>query len=361
MDFVCGLPFPQSLSPGRAVRQIWHSKCFSSEWVPRYSKLAGVNSDSTRRYINTIVAAHPVTTRLAQSRAKNVVCGRHEIVWTKVFSSQGDFMDRRNFLSGSLAASVLSLATTGNLSAQVSPTADQSAPEYMDLRRYHLASGPGVKLTTAFFADALIPALNRLGIGPVGAFSVYFGPDSPSYYLLMPSSKLETLVTADLELAKDDVFMKAAAPFWDAPAATPPYIRIESSLLRAFPGYPKVTPPASAATKGKRIYQLRQYQSPTNMDHVRKVEMFHNGEFGFFAKAGATGVFYADTLVGPNLPNLTYMLSFPDMPSLEADWEKFSADPDWKKLSADSRFNLDPPTVSSITSLVLRPLACSQV
>jgi hypothetical protein len=270
-------------------------------------------------------------------------------------------MDRRNFLSSSLAASALSLATAGDLLAQAGSPVDQSAPEYMDLRRYHLASGPGVKLTTAFFADAYIPALNRLGIEPVGAFSVYFGPDTPSYYLLMPSSKLETLVTADLELAKDDVFMKAAAPFWDAPAATPPYIRIESSLLRAFPGYPKVTPPAAAATKGKRIYQLRQYQSPTNMDHVRKVEMFHNGEFGFFAKAGATGVFYADTLVGPNLPNLTYMLSFPDMASLEADWEKFSADPDWKKLSADSRFNLDPPTVSNITSLVLRPLACSQV
>ena len=270
-------------------------------------------------------------------------------------------MDRRNFLSGSLAASALSLATAGDLAAQVGSTADQTAPEYMDLRRYHLASGPGVKLTTAFFADAFIPALNRLGIGPVGAFSVYFGPDTPSYYLLMPSAKLETLVTADLALAKDDVFMKAAAPFWDAPAAMPPYIRIESSLLRAFPGYPKVTPPASAATKGKRIYHLRQYLSPTNMDHVRKVEMFNNGEFSIFAKAGATGVFYADTLVGPNLPNLTYLLSFPDMPSLEADWEKFLADPDWKRLSADSRFNLDPPTVSNITSLVLRPLACSQV
>ena len=269
-------------------------------------------------------------------------------------------MNRRNFLSSTLAASALSLAA-GDLLAQAGSTPDKSAPEYMNLRRYHLANGPSVKLTNGFFADALIPALNRLGIEPVGAFSVYFGPDSPSYYLLMPSSKLETLVTADLELAKDDVFMKAAAPFWDAPAATPPYIRIESSLLRAFPGYPKVTPPASVATKGKRIYHLRQYQSPTNMDHVRKVEMFHNGEFGIFAKAGATGVFYADTLVGPNLPNLTYLLSFPDMTSLEADWEKFSADPDWKKLSADSRFNLDPPTVSNVTSLVLHPLGCSQV
>src|ERR1700746_2961495 len=148
-------------------------------------------------------------------------------------------MDRRTFLSNSLAASALTFVTAGDLLAQAGSTADRSTPEYMVLRRYHLASGPGVKLTNEFFADALIPALNRLGIGPVGAFSVYFGPDSPSYYLLMPSSKLETLVTADLELAKDDVFMEAAAPFWDAPAATPPYIRIESSLLRAFSGYPK--------------------------------------------------------------------------------------------------------------------------
>jgi hypothetical protein len=268
-------------------------------------------------------------------------------------------MDRRNFLSGSLAVSALSLATAGDLAAQAGAAAD--APQYMDLRRYHLASGPGVELTNDFFADALIPGLNRLGIEPVGAFSVYFGPDSPSYYLLMPSAKLETLVNADLLLAKDEVFMKAAAPFWDAPAAMPPYIRIESSLLKAFPGYPRVTPPASAATKGKRIYHLRQYQSPTNMDHIVKVDMFHHGEFDIFAKAGATGVFYADTLVGPNLPNLTYMLSFPDMTALEADWEKFGADPDWKKLSADPKFNLNPPTVSNVTSLVLRPLACSQV
>lgn len=270
-------------------------------------------------------------------------------------------MRRRNFLSSSFAASVLSLSGAGDGIAQSPAPSAQAAPEYYDLRRYQLTSGPGVKLTDNYFSNALIPALNRIGIGPVGAFSVYFGPETPAYYLLMPSSKLETLVTADLQVAKDEIFMKAAAPFWDAPAGSPPYIRIESSLLRAFEGYPKITPPASAATKGKRIYQLRQYQSPTNMDHVRKVEMFNSGEFAIFTKAGAAGVFYADTLVGPKLPNLTYMLSFPDMAALEADWTKFSADPDWKKLSADPRFNLDPPIISNITSLVLRPLPYSQV
>jgi hypothetical protein len=46
--------------------------------------------------------------------------------------------------------------------------------------------------------------------------------------------------------------------------------------------------------------------------------MFRHGEFGIFAKAGAAGVFYADALIGPRLPSLTYMLSFPDVAALEA-------------------------------------------
>jgi hypothetical protein len=270
-------------------------------------------------------------------------------------------MDRRNFLSASLTASALSMAGAATASAQTSAGSPNAPAEYYDLRRYQLISGPGMKLTDNYIAGALIPALNRLGIGPVGAFSVYFGPDTPAYYLLLPSTKLETLVTADLELAKDPVFMKAAAPFWDAPGGEPPYSKIESTLLRAFEGYPKLFVPASAAKKEKRIYHLRQYMSPTNMDHVRKVEMFHHGEFGIFARSGAAGVFYADALIGPRLPSLTYMLSFPDVAALEAGWDKFLSDPDWKKLAGDPHFKLDPPTVSNVTSIVLNPLACSQV
>ena len=68
-------------------------------------------------------------------------------------------MDRRNFLSTSLPASALSLASLAAAAPQ-SPAA-----EYYELRRYQLANGPGTKLTDQYFAGALIPALNRLGIG----------------------------------------------------------------------------------------------------------------------------------------------------------------------------------------------------
>jgi hypothetical protein len=272
-------------------------------------------------------------------------------------------MNRRSFLSSaSTALAASSLALTRTATAE-SPAAFQAsgkpAPEFYELRRYQLASGPQTKLTANYFAQALIPALNRLGITPVGAFSLDFGPGTPAYYLLLPSPSLETLVTSQLQLAKDDAFLKAAAPFWSAPAAAPPFDRVESSLLRAFEGWPRITPPAGGPTT-KRIFQLRTYQSPTPGDHVRKVEMFHSGEFDIFAKAGCGQVFYGDTLVGPRLPNLTYMLTFPDTAALEKGWDNFRDDPAWKKLSSNPRYAFES-IVSNVDNQILKPLPCSQV
>jgi hypothetical protein len=55
------------------------------------------------------------------------------------------------------------------------------------------------------------------------------------------------------------------------------------------------------------------------------------------------------------LRGAAYPLSFPDIEALEAAWAKFGAHPDWKTLSSNARFKPDPPTVSNVTSLVLRP------
>jgi hypothetical protein len=264
-------------------------------------------------------------------------------------------MHRRQFLSSSLAASALTLA--GDAVAQAQAQAPKGTPQFYELRKYHLQSGPQTKMTQAYFADALIPALNRMGITPVGAFSLDFGPETPTFYLLLPSSSVETLVTADLNLAKDAAFMKAAEPYWNAPAASPSFNRIESQLMRAFPGWPTLTPPD---TKAKRIFQLRTYESPTYRDHVTKVDMFHNGEFDFFAKAGCGQVFFGDNLIGARLPSLTYMLTFPDTAALEKGWAAFGADPGWKKLSSSQKYAFEP-TVSNVSNLILKPLACSQV
>ena len=83
--------------------------------------------------------------------------------------------------------------------------------------------------------------------------------------------------------------------------------------MLAFEGWPKLTVPPVTATHGGRVFELRTYESPTDQDHRRKVEMFHSGEFDVFQEAGFWQVFYGDTLIGPRLPNLTYMLGYPSV------------------------------------------------
>ncbi len=262
-------------------------------------------------------------------------------------------MHRRRFLATSLATSAAAL--TANAQAAASP-----AREFYQLRRYSLYSGSQSGLTEGFVSGALIPALTRRGMGPIGAFRLDFGPETPQVYVLIPGPSADALATLDLDLAKDADFLKAAEPLWTAPATAPAFLRAEYSLLAAFEGWPRITPPPAAASKGKRIFQLRTYESPSYRDHVRKVEMFNNGEFEIFKAAGFNLVFFGDTIVGPRMPSLTYMLSMPDAATMDKNWDAFRNNPDWKKLSSDPKYAFEP-IVSNITNLVLSPLPSSQI
>ena len=265
-------------------------------------------------------------------------------------------MQRRQFLAASLATSALAMVRD----AQAQNPAAVKGREFYQIRKYKLENGAQTGLTGHYFESALIPALGRMGFGPVGAFSLYMGPETPTSYLLIPASSAEALVTVDLHLAEDAEFQKAAEGFWTAPASAPSFQRVESSLLIAFEGYPKLTPPPSSATKAKRIFQMRTYESPSFRDHVVKVDMFHKGEFQYFTESGFSNVFFGDVLIGPRMPALTYMLSMDSLEQLDSKWASFSANPGWKKLSSDPKYAFEP-TVSNIDNLVLNPLPSSQI
>jgi NIPSNAP len=265
-------------------------------------------------------------------------------------------LHRRRFLTSSLVAAAVAWKPGYS---QVQASAGKSR-EFYELRKYQLVSGPQGKLLQGYLADALIPALNRLGFSPIGAFNLDLGPETPATYLLIPSTSLESLVTTELQLARDDEFMKAAAPFWNAPATAPGFVRIESSLMIAFEGWPRLVVPPVTAQKGKRVFQLRTYESPSQQDHQRKVEMFHSGEFEIFQRAGFWQVFFGDTLIGPRLPQLTYMVSFPDVSEIDVKWTAFRTDPQWIKLAAQPKFSSEA-IVSNIDNLVLRPASFSQI
>ena len=259
-------------------------------------------------------------------------------------------MDRRKFIATSFATGAVAVAQTPG--TQANPG---KAREYYHLRRYTMQTGSQTAMTEKYISEALMPALARRGSSPVGAFRLDIGPETPTFYVLIPVTA-ELSGTLEDELNRDDAYIKAAEPFWSAPASSPAFLRIDSSLLVAFEGWPRITPPA----KGKRIFQLRTYESPSYRDHILKVKMFHSGEFQIFRNAGFQMVFFGDTLIGQRMPSLTYMLSFADSPELDAKWNIFRNDAAWKKLSADPKFAFEG-IVSNITNLVLSPLAASQI
>ena len=269
-------------------------------------------------------------------------------------------MHRRDFLTSSLATSALALNARSAQAQTKDTESNTKGRDFYELRSYHLVDGPQQKLTDTFIAEALIPALNRLNLKPVGAFDLYLGPETPTTYVLIPGASLESVVTAELRLAEDEEYQKSGHAFLHAPATEPAYERLQSSLMVAFSGHPTLTVPPATAQHGSRVFQLRTYESPNNADHRRKVEMFNSGEYAVFEKAGFWQVFYGDTLVGQRMPNLTYMLSFPDMAELDAKWKAFGSDPDWKKLSTSPQFSYEA-IVSNITNLILRPKAYSQI
>lgn len=238
----------------------------------------------------------------------------------------------------------------------VEAKAAEPQQEYYQLRKYMLRTGPQIALCQNYFEKALIPALNRLGMSPVGALKVDVGPETPTYYVLIPSTSVEALIALDGRLGKDAEYVKAASGFRDAPASAPAFERAERSLLSAFAGWPKLVAPKLQ----KRIFQLRTYESPSQVTHTRKIQMFNEAEIAIFTRTGLTPVFFADTLIGTRMPCLTYMLTFADTAELTAHWAAFSADAAWKELSRRPG-NTDAEIVSDISNLYLSPLSCSQI
>lgn len=267
-------------------------------------------------------------------------------------------MKRREFLkSAAVVATAASLHPSSSMAADVPENASR---EFYELRLYHLRRGPKQKLFEDFFRNAAIPAMNRIGLGPIGVFSVMTGPDSPTMYVLIPHKSFESFATATDRVRSDPDYQKAGAEFINAPAADPAYVRVESTFMRAFESIPKLEIPSATAQKKPRFFELRTYESHSKKANKKKIEMFNQGEIAIFRRTGLTPVFFGETLIGNKMPNLTYMLVFDNMEAHDKNWATFVADPEWKKLSATPGYT-DPEIVSNISNVFLRPTSYSQV
>ena len=259
-------------------------------------------------------------------------------------------MNRRNFIQQS------ALAAAGTSALSFAPTdATQAVREYYELRVYELRNGGKRSVVDDYWKNAMIPALNTLGVRSVGVFTEMGQSEPPMFYVLLPYTSLEQWMQTRQQLDQQTTYQNNSDEYFERGTPdSPNFLRYKSSLMLAFEGLPQMKVPE----RKERIFELRTYESFDEDAARRKVDMFNKEEFSIFDATGLHTVFFGETLIGDQLPQLTYMLVFDDMAERDQNWAAFIDHPDWQRASQLPEY---ADTVSRIDRTFLVPTDYSQV
>lgn len=258
-------------------------------------------------------------------------------------------MKRRNFVaSAAMAAPALSMQAQGK---------PVSIFEFREYQLRNTTDNQRGRLTD-FLVKSELPAMTRAGAGPIGLFQTSIGPDTPKLLLIASYKSLAAFEQARSALAADKSFIDTAVAAYNAPGL--PYQRVDSRLVQAFNAMPQIEVPPVEEGKPGRLFELRTYESNTPLTLIKKISMFENGEIDIFRKTGLNPVLFGTTIVGPNMPNLTYMLWHDNLAAREANWRRFVTSPEWGKLSKTPGMS-DGEIVSNISTVLLSPVAGSPI
>ena len=244
------------------------------------------------------------------------------------------------------------------IGASATAAESKGAQEYYQLRVYRLKADSDHSLLDSYLEKAAIPALNRMGVKPIGAFTEIESKSEPAVYLLLPYATLEAFAGVSAGLRADAEYRQAGAEYLQTTKDKPAFVRIDAWLLRAFAGMPKMEIPPYSAEKKPRMFEIRTYESYSETKAAKKVEMFNSGEIDLMREVGMGPIFFGQALIGANLPHLTYMLSAENREAHNQHWGVFGKHPTWKKMSSDPQY---ADTVSKIVNRFLAPTSYSQI
>jgi hypothetical protein len=228
---------------------------------------------------------------------------------------------------------------------------------YYELRYFYTRNGTQPGRTNDFLKDHWMPAAKRLGLGPVGVFQPLIGEQSPFHLVLTPFDSFAAVEGMMPSLLADSDFAGAYQAYQQA---GPGYVRVETSILKAFDTLPGIVLPGGGTKESSHLFEMRTYESNNDLTLRRKVKMFNEGEIGIFQRLGMMPVFFGETIAGRNQPNLTYMLAYESLAARETVWNAFGSDPQWQKLRSVAGYS-DAEIVSNISNMILRSAGYSGI
>ena len=221
---------------------------------------------------------------------------------------------------------------------QLDAAEDKPMQEYYELRVYRTPDAAEQQVVSDYLENALLPALTRQAIDRVGVFTRTDDDTDFALYMLIPFKTLAAFSELNATLAADTVYNQAARDYFAIPKDAAPYARVESKLMKAFAGMPVMEIPEYSAKRQPRLFELRTYESHNaNMGRL-KVEMFNEGEIDIMRDVELAPLFYGETLIGDDVPNLTYMLTAPNREAHDEHWNGFRTHPDWQRMKVMEKY-----------------------
>ena len=233
--------------------------------------------------------------------------------------------------------------------------------DYYQVKIYRIDKDSQESTLDHYLQSAYIPALHRLGIEKVGVFKPIEGKNGEEQFVMVfiPFTSLQEFEQLDAKLLNDIEYQEKGKAYIEAPHDDPPYVRIESILMRSFKSMPHFEVPDLDSKPSERVYEFRSYEGATEQLYERKVEMFDEaGETELFKQLEFNPVFFAEVLSSAHMPHLIYMTTFSDEASQEQHWNAFRVHPDWEKMKVMDRYQ---NTVSSITKYLMYPTDYSDI
>jgi len=267
-------------------------------------------------------------------------------------------MDRRTFLVRDIPAATIGLTAAWKSSFALTSNGDKPmSSSYFEFFYIHMQNGSQTARMSKWLENGLMPICQKHGFGPMGFFNVAVGPNLPTALIIFSYPSLTEMETLWGKLNSDPDYAAVVA---DDEKDEPAFYRTEAMLLRST----SFCPPFAATPAGQpphKLYELRIYESPTNRQLGYLHDRFgRDGEIDVFHKSGIHPVLYADTVFGPNQPNMAYLIPFESEAHREKAWAAFGANPDWLKIREDSiRHGGD--IVRNITNMFLSPMSFSML
>ncbi len=203
---------------------------------------------------------------------------------------------------------------------------------YYLLDTYYLRNSTQLPRLHEYMSRGFLPAASKLHDGPKIFLEGLVAAHLPQYATVLGFGSLEEMASLREHLHQDEGFRKAFAAWEDGPE--PPYEYSSRALLKAAEYSPEV---GAAPAKGKpRIFELRVYHSPTWKQLAALHQRFAGPEVRIFHRVGVHPILYTETAIGPNMPNLTYLIPFDSLAAREKAWDTFGADPEWIRVRKES-------------------------